>query len=294
MEKKFAYILIIILFGHTFFDSQAQIIPASYTQKDSIRIENLLKQLSNKYISIEKQILRFGLSSIGTPYVGGTLEKNEREQLIINVHELDCTTFVETVLALTLTTQENSSNFRNFCANLQEIRYRNGNIDKYPSRLHYFSDWIQDNIQKGIIREVTPTKGSITKKQNINFMSSHADKYPPIAKYKSFLKEIRQHEKRLTKLPMRYIPKDSLALIDITQIHDGDIIAITTSIEGLDVSHVGLAYFQNRELHLLHASLGKKQVIIEDSSLNQQLQRYKSQSGIRVLRIIDKKEADKK
>lgn len=284
--------LIVALLGHDSFYLQAQKIGVSYTPKDSVRTENLLKRFSDKHISTGKQILQLGHSFTGTPYVGGTLEKKGKEHLIVNLHELDCTTFVETVLALTLTAQENFSDFKNFCANLQKIRYRDGIIDGYPSRLHYFSDWIQDNIQKGIIQEVTPLKGSVTKCRHINFMSSHSDKYAPIAKDKSFLEEIKNQEKRLSKIPVRYIPKDSLISIDITQIRNGDIIAITTSIEGLDISHVGLACFQNGKLHLLHASLGKKQVIIENIPLDRQLQQYKSQTGIRVLRIIDKKEAD--
>lgn len=89
-------------------------------------------------------------------------------------------------------------------------------------------------------------------------------------------------------MTVRYIPKDSLNLHNISQIHNGDIIAITTSIKGLDISHVGFAYWVNGKLHLLHASLNKKQVIIENIPLNEQLQQHKSQSGIRVLRIIEK------
>lgn len=282
MRKKSVYTLILIL-GLLPFHLQAQDI--SYTQRDSVRTENLLKQFSDKHMPLEKQILQFGLSFIGTPYIGGTLEKGEREHLIVNLHELDCTTFVETVLALTLTAQKDSPGFKDFCNNLQKVRYRDGIIDKYTSRLHYFSDWIKNNIEKGFIQEVTPLKGSLIKDQHINFMSSHADKYISIAKNKSLLKEIRNQEERLSKIPIRYLPKDSLTSVDITQIHDGDIIAITTSIEGLDISHVGLACFQNGELHLLHASLGKKQVTIEKSSLDEQLQRYKTQTGIRVLRI---------
>lgn len=88
-------------------------------------------------------------------------------------------------------------------------------------------------------------------------------------------------------MTVRYIPKDSLNLHNISQIHNGDIIAITTSIKGLDISHVGFAYWVNGKLHLLHASLNKKQVIIENIPLNEQLQQHKSQSGIRVLRIIE-------
>jgi len=36
----------------------------------------------------------------GAPYQTGTLEMPGREKLVVNLHAFDCTTFVETVLAL--------------------------------------------------------------------------------------------------------------------------------------------------------------------------------------------------
>lgn len=267
---------------------QAQKKNIIYTTKDSILTETLLHQFPHNN-AIEQQIIQLGLSFIKTPYVANTLEKEGKEQLVVNMREMDCTTFVETVMALTLAAQKESPSFKDFCIELQKIRYRNGCINEYPSRLHYFSDWIQNNIQKGVIKDVTPIEGSITAKFPINYMSSHADKYSALTNNLFYLKEIQSIEKELSQTTIRYIPKDSLSIDNIGQIHNGDIIAITTSIKGLDISHVGLAYWKNNELHLLHASLNKKQITIENSPLNKQLQQYKTQSGIRVLRIISKK-----
>lgn len=283
------FLLYIFFTGYSIFYLQAQEINTLYTTKDSILTESLLKQFTNKrsLSSVEKQVVQIGNLFIGTPYVSKTLEKKGKEQLVVNLREMDCTTFVETVTALILSVQNNTYSFRDYCSNLQKIRYRNGIINEYPSRLHYFSDWIQNNIQKGIIKEVTPKEGSLIQKQSINFMSSHADKYTPLTENAFFLKEIKNTEKLLSNMTIRYIPKDSLNSHNISQIHNGDIIAITTSIKGLDISHVGFAYRVNGKLHLLHASLNKKQIIIESIPLNKQLQQHKSQSGIRVLRIIE-------
>lgn len=118
-----------------------------------------------------------------------------------------------------LSVQNNNYSFGDYCSNLQKIRYRNGIINEYPSRLHYFSDWIQNNIQKGIIKEVTPKEGSLIQKQSINFMSSHADKYTPLTENAFFLKEIKNTEKLLSNMTVRYIPKDSLNSHNISQIH---------------------------------------------------------------------------
>lgn len=176
------FLLYIFFTGYSIFYLQAQEINTLYTTKDSILTESLLKQFTDKrsLSSVEKQVVQIGNLFIGTPYVSKTLEKKGKEQLVVNLREMDCTTFVETVTALILSVQNNTYSFRDYCSNLQKIRYRNGIINEYPSRLHYFSDWIQNNIQKGIIKEVTPKEGSLIQKQSINFMSSHADKYAPL------------------------------------------------------------------------------------------------------------------
>lgn len=286
MLRLFIYIL---FFGYSTLFLEAQHTVTSHNAKDSILTEDILQQLIVKQSPIEERIIQVGEFFIGTPYTGQTLETGGKEHLVVNLREMDCTTFVETVTALVLASQHQAHSFYDFCSALQKIRYRDGVIDQYPSRLHYFSDWIQNNIQKGIIEEVTPTDGSVTEKRQIDFMSSHADKYPALVNNCSYLNNIKETETRLSQIPVLYIPKDSLNSRNIRSIRNGDIIAITTTIQGLDISHVGLAYWMKDNLHLLHASLNKKQVTIESIPLIEQLQRYKTQSGIRVLRITDKK-----
>ena len=66
---------------------------------------------------------------------------------------------------------------------------------------------------------------------------------------------------------------------------DGDIIAITTNIPGLDVVHLGLACYEKGVLKLLHASSTQKMVVVSQEPLAQMLKRNKKFTGIRVLRI---------
>lgn len=48
----------------------------------------------------------------------------------------------------------------------------------YVSRLHYFSDWIKDNEQKGIVHERTGELGlAVSQILNLDFMSTHSDNY---------------------------------------------------------------------------------------------------------------------
>ena len=88
---------------------------------------------------------------------------------------MDCTTFVETVLALALADKDKERNFGSFKKALQHIRYRGGVLNGYPSRLHYFSEWIKDNERKGIVKERTDEFSTLQQELHLNFMSTHPD-----------------------------------------------------------------------------------------------------------------------
>ena len=124
----------------------------TYSKEDSIKVVELLKSGAKYKCSDKKElILYYGNKLKGVPYVASTLEINHTERLIVNLHQLDCTTFVETVLALALTTSQGSVKWNDYCANLLKIRYKNGVINGYPSRNHYFLWWIESNRSQGIV-----------------------------------------------------------------------------------------------------------------------------------------------
>jgi hypothetical protein len=98
------------------------------------------------------------------------------------------------------------------------------------------------------------------------------------------IKEIAAYEKPYRGTEVDFIPKSILKSEGANYIQEGDIIAITTSKAGLDIAHVGFAYYHNNKLHLLHASSAKKKVIRDGQPLNEYLMARKSHTGIRVIR----------
>jgi hypothetical protein len=92
-------------------------------------------------------------------------------------------------------------------------------------------------------------------------------------------------EKRLSGRRLHYIPKAALGKFE-HMVENGDLIAVTTDIEGLDVIHVGLAVRLRSRLHLLHASEVEKRVVISDLTLHQYLSRRKMMTGIMIGRAI--------
>ena len=241
----------------------------------SMSIDSLPQQ--DKIIAVAKMFMQ-------TPYVGGTLEGNEKEKLIVNFHELDCTTYLENVVALSKALSKNQVKTDDFLKELENLRYRNGKLTDYSSRLHYFSDWIYENEKKGIVKNITVEMGGELYPKTINFMSAHVNSYPALQADTLLVREIQKTEKEINKRELFFIPKTNIQQIE-DKIQNGDLIAITTKIEGLDISHVGIAIHVNDRLHLMHASSKAKKVVISDIPLAEMLMKSKYQSGIMVARL---------
>jgi hypothetical protein len=231
----------------------------------------------------DRDMIRTARFFMNVPYVGGTLEGNREEQLQINLREADCVTFAENVIALHLVLQSDHRTFANFCRILQLIRYRNGIIDGYLSRLHYVGEWLANNEQKGIV-SLPAIPGCQTYAPEVSFMSTHCDAYPALKAYPDRCKTMGAIETNINELRLCYIPKEQVKNFE-ANIRNGDIIAITTHIKGLDIAHMGFALVQNNRAYLLHASSEKKKVIVSDATLHDYLARWKNHSGIIVARM---------
>ncbi len=237
---------------------------------------------SLKATSFADSLVSIGMSFLGTPYAEKTLEIGKTETLVINLQGLDCTTFVENVLAFSLVLQEKDASLSAFAKHLKTIRYRDGVLDGYPSRLHYFSDWIRNNEQKGLVKNLSKELNGKALEKAINFMGTHRELYPFLKDDTNF-ERILDMETQLAKETLWYIPKAKIAVQE-AQLRAGDIIALATNINGLDVTHTGFAVCgpQNR-IHLLHAST-VGEVVISKEPLTDYLQKIKHNIGIMVAR----------
>ena len=219
-----------------------------------------------------------------TPYVAHTLDSNSVEQLVVHLDRFDCMTFVETVLALSIDYMSPDPDYANFENILQKIRYRGGVIGGYPSRLHYTSDWIYDNIQKQTVEDQTKLLGGLPFRPTLNYMSTHPQSYAQLKDNSAATDSMRTIEKQINlRKSMNYIPKYKVASIE-KKINSGDIIMITTSTPGLDYAHVGFAIREGNELKFLHASSDQKKVVVSSSWLHTYLNGVKNFTGITVLK----------
>jgi hypothetical protein len=223
-----------------------------------------------------------GLSFLDAPYKEHPLEVAGKERLVVNLREFDCVTFVESTLALARCIKLRKMTYEEFKKQLQLIRYRGGRISGYPSRLHYFSDWIGDNESKRVVQDVTQELGGVPYDKTINFMSTHRSSYRQLSN-PAYFRAIIATEAGLNKRLHSFIPKQNIQTAR-DSILDGDIIAITTSIDGLDVIHTGMAYRLQGYLRFLHAPLSAGTIQITKRTIVDYLAIHEKHTGIMVAR----------
>lgn len=231
-------------------------------------------------VSLGDTIIKIANLHLNKPYVFYSLDKNKVEQLVVNYDAFDCTTFVESVIAQAINKDSVDQEIR-------KMRYRNGFINGYTSRIHYFTEWIKENAKRGFISNITDgLECAKPYDVSVYYMSQFRKKYPLIAN-DSILEEIKKMENYVSEMKLNYIPKTQLNECD-SVIRNGDIIAITTNKKGLDLSHLGFAFWKGKKLHMIHASSDYKKVVITENTLQKYLMRNKAQTGIVVLRVKQK------
>jgi N-acetylmuramoyl-L-alanine amidase-like len=243
-------------------------------------------------LAIGDRIGRFARALEGTPYADGTLEGPGPEVCRVTTRGFDCVTLIET--CLNLARLERRSDSRDVPPDLADLqaavtatRYRGGRLDGYASRLHYTSEWIADNVSRGVLADVTPTLGGEPLDVHVGFMSSHPDRYPALHHRPALVDTLRVIERRINTIPRTFIPRERVAAVE-PKLLTGDLIAITTSVVGLDYSHTGLIYRDTKGVaRFLHASSAQGKVVL-DTSLSGYLARGpNSNTGITVLRALE-------
>ena len=268
--------------------------PAAWTPEDWAVFEEKVRFAAERGLAdmeLGEAIVQLAESFVGTTYTPGTLEEPGRERLVINFRELDCVTLVENVLALTRFVREDGAEAladpvaarARYETHLTDLRYRGGRLDGYPSRLHYFSEWLTDNASKGLLRVVTGELDPAADPEPVRFMSEHPEAYRQLAD-PGVLQAIAAMEERLDEGPDRlHVPQDRIAQV-ASRIRDGDVIAATSTVDGLDVAHTGFAVWRDGALHLLHAPLVGRSVEISEQPLAERILSIGSQDGIMVAR----------
>jgi hypothetical protein len=259
--------------------------PVQMQDQDRIKLDQIFETLGDEAnLTVSQLVSGIGLQFLETPYVAHTLEIVP-EQLVINLRELDCTTFAENCLALARTIHSGEETDTRFAAELKQVRYRGGILDGYPSRLHYFCDWIYDNAKKGLVRDCSQELGGIRLEKEINFMSTHPESYSQLNNDSTLVDAIRRQEADISARELYYIPEEQMEEAE-PGLQEGDIAGITTSIEGIAIMHVVILVRRDGRIHLLHASSAAGRVVVSDEPLSDYLRNSEKATGIMVARPL--------
>jgi hypothetical protein len=256
------------------------------TDEDRAIVERYLAEMKpKKALPMGQLVAESALFFLGVPYVASTLEK-EPEGLVANLHEMDCATFVDNVIALARTLKGANPSFDGYCLNLLRLRYREGAVSGYLSRLHYTSDWVYVNDKRNIVRDVNKETGGILLKLDLSFMSTHPDSYRQLKGNPSLIEEIAQKEKEISARATYYfVPRDKIEAC-AGKMQPGDVVCFTTAVKGLDTLHVGFIYKDGDRLTFIHASSLQKKVVVESATLTEYVQKGKNTTGIMLARPL--------
>ncbi|MFT6070126.1 MAG: hypothetical protein ACJAT2_003741 [Bacteriovoracaceae bacterium] len=104
-------------------------------------------------LSVDQRVSYWSNHFLGTPYAkNGPLGEGSQglfdQDPLYRFDQFDCTTFVETITALSLSTNKDE-----FLVHLNALRYKNSEVS-YQTRNHITSlQWIPENIQNGYFKE---------------------------------------------------------------------------------------------------------------------------------------------
>ena len=117
-------------------------------------IQEELRRIHQQAASLPQRVEAVSELFLGVPYKLGPLGEGPDGEFdrdpMIRFDALDCTTFVETVMALSLHSDLDSAT-----RTLQKIRYYDGQIG-YATRNHFIElDWVPNNVRAGYLRDIT-------------------------------------------------------------------------------------------------------------------------------------------
>jgi hypothetical protein len=239
-------------------------------------------------LPIGERIGAIGMALRQTPYVASTLELyDDREVCSVDFRGLDCVTFFELALALARMLKRGERTPDALLAEVGFLRYRGGRLTDYESRLHYLSDWFFDNQTKRVVRQISPElPGAERFTKRVDFMSRHPDAYRQLKASPDQLAKIAQREAEINARATFYLPREKVSGAQ-RLLMTGDIVGVTTTIEGLDCAHSGVCYRDEAGVpRLLHASTTRNAVIL-DADLATYVASVRTHSGIMVARPLE-------
>lgn len=285
-QVSFFTVILPIIFAFNIAESQSA---DNYTRK---QIVAWLEEGASRFslAADASEVIEFyGKKQLGIEYAGGLLDVEPEEKLVVTLDGSDCVIYVETSFALALTTLQGSTSWDQFRDNLKLLRYRDGRVDGYNSRLHYFSDWMKTNQEKGLFN-ILHQDTELPTVNRVLFMSANRGAYPRLAESDSLFNLIAMRETELQGYNLYYIPTDKIHEYEKNW-KTGDLLGFVSTIEGLDIAHTALIKRDGNRVGFYHASTAGE--VMEDSKTVYEYSRdRRNVNGVVVARPVFTRDED--
>jgi len=237
--------------------------------------------------SFGELVARSGTAQLGTPYYNHP-QTTEPEQFSIALDTFQCVSFVESTMALSRCIWKNENNEDCFIKEVKESRYRDGEVDGYASRLHYFFDWLSNNSERGRLTPLTRAFGGRKfkrrrQKKLFSIMTSRPKRYPALLN-PSVFHDIQSIENSLNSQHPYVLRRKQLTGLN-DRLENGDVVAVVTNTRGILISHTGfILKNSDGKARFLHASSYHERVVVSENDIADYISRDKSRLGILIYR----------
>lgn len=209
---------------------------------------------------------------IGTPYEAGLLDAYP-ERLRVYLDKTDNLHFIESCVAITLLVNEKRAEiidvptreaYEVLCRIIESLRYRVGVISSFTDRIFYFSEWVEQARDMGLIEEYSSLFGH---EYNLvfSYLSDHLAYLPQAGREPNAREKVKEIEKKMSENYHLYaISPNEMTSEFYKYLQDGDIVALVSDRKGEDVDRIGIVKKTETSLMIISASYKEKKVIAED------------------------------
>lgn len=189
--------------------------------------------------------------------------------IMVNFHGMDRLDFINNVIALAKSGGRPNTDFEDYGMELEKISRHKGKDEGFASRFFYASDWIQDNVFRGNIKEMTEyLTGGGFKTKTLDYMTRHKDEFPAMAN-PEIADKIRFLEMGFRSHRIPHMKKQSAGNKPLHELmENGDIIVMLSPEPDFDIYDIGIVEMREGEPYLIHISRNNGNVTSENIPLS--------------------------
>lgn len=220
---------------------------------DSARVMKLLEAASAGE-SFDQRIALAAKALQGTPFAPAA-DNDSIGTIVVRLDSLNQREFIYVTLAAAKTASLTSPTIRDFEKNLENISRKKGKDEGFPSQFMYGADWIEDNIYRGNIKEMTEyLEGGNYRTKTLDYVSRHPELFPAMSD-PDVAEKIRFNEFSFRSHRIPHLKKHSIGNKNIRQLmQNGDIIILLHPDADFDIYDIGIVSLENAEPTLIHFS----------------------------------------